>query len=74
MQIFLSTKTCLVLFEATKYRMKYLEKYIFSYIPDITKIENFPNVINDDTIADFFGFNDLERKAIKIMFKDYDRF
>lgn len=71
---FLSTKTCLVLFEATKYRMKYLEKYIFSYIPDITKIENFPNVINDDIIADFFEFNDLERKAIKIMFKDYDRF
>ena len=71
---FLSTKTCLLFFEATKYRMKYLEKYIFSYIPDITKIPNFPDVITDETIANFFDFNELERKAIESMFKNYNRF
>lgn len=71
---FLSTKSCLMFFEATKYRMRFLEKYIFEYIPDITKIENFPTIINDDSIADFFGFNDLERKSIATGFKTYGSF
>ena len=71
---FLSTKSCLFIFEATKYRMKYLEKYIFEYIPDITKIKNFPKNITDETIADFFGFNELERKAIQTQYKKYDYF
>lgn len=71
---FLSTKSCLLFFEATKYRMKYLEKYIFDYIPDITKIKDFPKNITDETIADFFGFNELERKAIQSLFKTYGRF
>ena len=71
---FLSTKSCLLFFEATKYRMKYLEKYIFEYIPDITKIEDFPKNITDETIADFFGFNEIERNAIQKLFKEYGRF
>ena len=71
---FLSTKSCLFIFEATKYRMKYLEKYIFEYIPDITKIKNFPKNITDETIADFFGFNEIERNAIQTQYKKYDYF
>lgn len=61
---FLSTKTALYLFEATKYRMKYLERYIFSYLPDISKLTDFPLLINDDTIADYFGFSKEEKEAI----------
>lgn len=61
---FFSTKTSLYLFEATRYRMKYLEKYVFQVIPDICKLAGFPNDITDDTIADYFGFTDQERKAI----------
>jgi len=71
---FLSTKTCLLIFETAKYRMKYLEKYVFSYIPDITKLKDFPKVITDDSIAEYFGFNELERKAVQNMFKTYGTF
>ena len=66
---FLSTKTALYLFEATRYRMKYLEKYIFQLIPDITKIEDFPKVINDDSIAEYFNFDDIDRENIKNLHK-----
>ena len=62
---FLSTKTALYLFEATRYRMKYLEKYAFQLIPDITKIEDFPEVITDESIADYFNFDDIDRENIK---------
>ena len=62
---FFSTKTALYLFETTRYRMKYLERYIFNLIPDITKLNDFPEMINDDSIADYFGFDDEDIKNIK---------
>ena len=65
LQKFLSTKTALYLFESTRYRMKYLEKYAFELIPDITKLCDFPEIINDKTIADYFKFDNEERKAIQ---------
>ena len=66
---FLSTKTALYLFEATRYRMKYLEKYIFQLIPDITKINDFPEIINDETIANYFNFDDIDRENIQNLHK-----
>ena len=72
---FLSTKFALYLFESTRYRMKYLEKYVFELIPDITKINNFPTIINDDTICDFFNINPTERTSIDTLHrKKYDFF
>jgi hypothetical protein len=72
MKAFFSTKTALYLFETTRYRMKYLEKYAFELIPDITKLADFPNTIDDETIADYFGFDELERQSIKSLHrKDY---
>ena len=65
LQQFFSTKFVLYIFEATRYRMKYLEKYIFDMIPDITNIYGFPTVINDDTLALFFKLSDTEIKAIQ---------
>lgn len=62
---FFSTKTALYLFEATRYRMKYLEKYVFQVIPDICKLKDFPNEITDETIATYFAFTDKERNSIK---------
>ncbi len=61
---FFSTKLALYLFEATRYRMKYLEKYIFELIPDITKITDFPTIINDESLFAFFSINEKERKSI----------
>ncbi|MEX0597279.1 MAG: class I SAM-dependent methyltransferase [Candidatus Paceibacterota bacterium] len=54
---FFATKTALYLFETTRYRMKYLEKYIFELIPDVTKLPDFPSTINDETTAAYFGFD-----------------
>ena len=72
LQKFLSTKTALYLFESTRYRMKFLEKYAFELIPDITNLPDFPEIINDKTIADYFDFNDEERKNILDLHKkDY---
>ena len=78
-QKFLSTKTALFIYEATRYRMKYLEKYAFQLIPDITKLNKdisndisnnnfkiFPDIheITDKTIAKYFNFTDDEYNAI----------
>lgn len=62
---FLSTKTVLYLYESARYRMKYLEKYAFEFIPDITNLPDFPTIINDDTIANYFEFDEIDKKNIQ---------
>lgn len=70
---FLSTKTSLYLFETTRYRMKYLEKYAFRFIPDIVRLSNedieFPKKINDESIANYFKFDNIDRENIKLLHK-----
>lgn len=61
---FFKTKTALYLFECTRYRMKYLEKYIFQIIPDIASLYDFPKKITDETIANYFGLSDEEITSI----------
>ncbi len=74
-QKFLSTKTALYIFEATRYRMKYLEKYAFDIIPDITKLEDFPEEINDETISEYFEFDETDIDCInKLHSKKYKFF
>jgi hypothetical protein len=69
---FFATKTALYLFETTRYRMKYLEKYIFELIPDVTKLPDFPTIINDATIAEYFEFDKKEIDNInKLHTKNY---
>ena len=63
-QQFLSTYFALYVFEATRYRMKYLEKYAFQFLPDVTRIADFPDTICDATIAEYFGFSLQEQNAI----------
>lgn len=62
---FLCTKLALAIYDATRYRMRYLEKYAFELLPDITKIADFPQDINDNTIANFFNFSQEEREIIE---------
>lgn len=71
---FLSTKLALYLMEGTRYRMKYLEKYVFEMIPNITRLDDFPRIINDDTLAEYFQLTSLERNAIAEWSKDYQFF
>ena len=44
--------------------MKYLERYAFEIIPDITLLDDFPEVITDKTIAEYFRFDEYDKKAI----------
>lgn len=61
---FLNSKLIAAVFDSTRYRMMYLEKYAFDFIPDITKIKDFPEDITENSIADFFQLNSKERKYI----------
>lgn len=61
---FLNSKLISAVFDSTRYRMMYLEKYAFDFIPDITKIKNFPSDIKNNSIEDFFQLNSKERKYI----------
>jgi len=72
---FLSTTLILFLFETTRYRMRYLEKYVFELIPDISNLNDFPENITDETIADYFNFSEEERLNIqKFQKKRYEFF
>lgn len=77
--LFLSTKIISYLYNSTSYRMKYLEKYIFNFIPDITKIESLnklPSNIEEreKIICDFFNLSKIEREIIEKNFKNYKFF
>ena len=61
---FLSTRFARYLFEATRYRMKYLEKSIFELLPDITKFYNKNKKIDDDELFNLFNLEPSERKVI----------
>ena len=57
---FLSLPLIVKIYDATRYRMKYLEKYAFQFIPDITKLEDFPVTdISEETVKSYFKINDL---------------
>lgn len=77
---YLSTKFALFMFSVTNYRMRLLEKYAFELIPDITKIDNFPDLKNlkrekrDEKIANFFGFSQNEINNIENYSKNYNFF
>ena len=66
LKAYLSTKLALFLFSTTRYRMKYLEKYIFEMIPDISKdMDVEPEQINEKWVSDYFGLEEIERLVIK---------
>jgi tRNA1(Val) A37 N6-methylase TrmN6 len=77
LQAFLSTKFALYLFASARYRMKYLEKYAFEFIPDITRLPDFPPTqdISDETVSDFFGLDAVDKNHILVAHrKNYGRF
>ena len=69
LKAFLSTKLALYVFECFKYRMKYLEKYAFEMIPDITKLKDFPEKITNKSVNDYFKFTDYEIENINSLHK-----
>ena len=79
-QAFLSTKTALFVFSTTNYRMRYLERYAFQFLPNITKLKDFPNLLNSDPVTrekliiNFFNFSQLEEKNINNLSQTYNHF
>lgn len=71
---FLSTKFALYIYESTRYRMKYLEKYCFEYLPNIINISDFPKEINDESIADYFHLSQEDRENIQSLHKKIYKF
>lgn len=64
---FLSTELILFLFETTRYRMRYLEKYVFEYIPDFSKIPEAITMYNTKSIDIYklIGIEENEKKYIE---------
>jgi len=52
---FLSHPLIINIYDTTRYRMRYLEKYAFEYIPDITKIPDFYNNLNNNKFENIFN-------------------
>lgn len=71
-QQFLNTKLVMYLYETTRYRMKYLEKYVFEFIPNILKIPDFPKEINDENVNLFFDFSQQEISYFMKYHKKYE--
>ena len=64
---FLSTKLARYIFRSTRYRMMYLEREAFEYIPDIMKLENFPlHNITNETVYEYFGLDEKEREVVEL--------
>jgi hypothetical protein len=63
---FLSTPLILFLFETTRYRMRYLEKYVFEFIPDFSKIPEAIYMYNEQQcdVYSLIGMDDTERKFV----------
>jgi hypothetical protein len=62
----LSSSCVLFLFDTTRYRMRFLEKYAFEYIPDILKVGC---GTTDTELYEFFG---LTKKEIVFMNSNYN--
>jgi hypothetical protein len=68
---FLSTELILFLFETTRYRMRYLERYVFEFIPDFSKI---PKAIqmkdgNKIDIYKLIGIDKNEKEFVERYYK-----
>ena len=79
-QHFLSTKFSLFIFLCCNYRMRFLERAAFSFIPVITKIPNFPKLKNidrenrDKLVYNFLNLSNKEIEFIENNFKNYKFF
>ena len=68
---FLSNELILFVFETTRYRMRYLEKYVFEFIPDFSKIDVCWNMFDNNNIDIYklFDITQSEKKFIENYYK-----
>ena len=72
LKAFLSSKLAFYIYDATRYRMKYLEKYAFELLPDITQIPalaaaglNAAALDAGAALAAAFGLDDTDQAYIQ---------
>ena len=68
---FLSNELILFVFETTRYRMRYLEKYVFEFIPDFCKIDDCRSMYDNNKVDIYklFGITKEEKEFIKNYYK-----
>ena len=65
LSILLNLKSIQFLYTSTQYRMRFLDKSIYDFIPDFENIPGFSfENICDEYFCDFFQLSSIERKAI----------
>ena len=66
LKTFLSLKCIYFLYSSTRYRMRFLEKYIFELLPDISKLPNFDlRMFSEEYIYGYFEFDSNEIEIIR---------
>ena len=71
LKYYLQSKTIMFIFSTTRYRMQYLEKYCFEFIPNILKYDNIYDINYkidsniDNFLYNFFGFTSEEINIIE---------
>lgn len=65
LSVLLNLKTIKFLYTSTQYRMRFLDKSVYDFIPDFSIIPGFSfQNISDEYFCDFFQLSSVERKAI----------
>ena len=54
---FLKSELVKKIFESFRYRMRFLEKEVFLYLPRVDLIPYFPQIISNDNLINFFKIN-----------------
>jgi methylase of polypeptide subunit release factors len=68
---FLSSSIVLFLFDTTRYRMRYLEKYAFELLPNIVPSMTEEQCLNDTLLCSFFG---LDKRETEFVLQRYTRY
>ena len=68
---FLSSSIVLFLFDTTRYRMRYLEKYAFELLPNCVPSFDEEQCLDDTFLCSFFG---LDKRETEFVLQHYTRF
>ena len=65
---YLSTYLSLFVYECARYRMKFLERYAFEFLPNPLSIEDLPTDLADSTLMEYFGLTMAEKNCVMSSF------
>jgi len=68
---FLCSKLVLYLYETTRYRMRFLERYVFQLLPDPTKLPGLPTMYSDGELYNYFHLSADEVNEVEQCVPDH---